>query len=122
MSDEGQESKEALEALDRVLDEIRREFAANPDFAHRVVRALGATVVFDPQHAAALINPVELVANESPEEAASTLGGLSLGDLKKIAKGSKLATPGDLSGKSKEEVISLIQRRAMLRLESRRSD
>ena len=122
MSDDGQESKEALEALDRVLEEIRREFAANPEFAHRVVRALGATVVFDPKHAAALINPIELVAHESPEEVAATLGDLSLGDLKKIAKGSKLATPGDVAGKSKDQVVDLIQRRAQLRLESRRSD
>ena len=103
------DSKDVLEALDRVLEELRREFAANPEFAHRVVRALGANVVFDPKLAAKLINPIEL-------------GGLSAADLKKMAKDSKLASPSDVAGKSKEAVIELIQRRATLRIESRRSD
>ena len=43
-------------------------------------------------------------------------------DLKKMAKESKLASPSDVAGKSKEAVIDLIQRRAALRIESRRSD
>ena len=68
------DSKDVLEALDRVLEELRREFAANPEFAHRVVRALGANVVFDPKLAAKLINPIELVARETPEKVAEQLG------------------------------------------------
>ena len=116
------EPEDVLEALDRVLEELRREFAANPEFAHRVVRALGANVVFDPKHAAKLINPVELVSRETPEKAAEMLSGLSAADLKKIAKDSKLASPGDVAGKSSEDVIQLILRRAKLRLEARRSD
>ena len=116
------DSKDVLEALDRVLEELRREFAANPEFAHRVVRALGANVVFDPKLAAKLINPIELVARETPEKVAEQLGGLSAADLKKMAKDSKLASPSDVAGKSKEVVIELIQRRATLRIESRRSD
>lgn len=116
------EPEDVLEALDRVLEELRREFAANPEFAHRVVRALGANVVFDPKHAAKLINPVELVSRETPEKAAEMLRGLSAADLKKIAKDSKLASPGDVAGKSSEDVIQLILRRAKLRLEARRSD
>lgn len=110
----------ALEALDRVLEEFRREFAANPDFAHRVVRALGATVSFDPKHAASLINPVDLVAR-SPEEASATLSGLAPAELKKIARDSKLATGSDLTGKSKDELVALIVRRAGLRIQSRSS-
>ena len=116
------EPEDVLEALDRVLEELRREFAANPEFAHRVVRSLGANVVFDPKHAAKLINPVELVSRETPEKAAEMLRGLSAADLKKIAKDSKLASPGDVAGKSSEDVIQLILRRAKLRLEARRSD
>ena len=46
----------------------------------------------------------------------------SAADLKKMAKDSKLASPSDVAGKSKEAVIELIQRRATLRIESRRSD
>lgn len=118
--DTSPESTDALEALDRVLDELRREFAANPEFAHRVVRALGASVSFDQKQAASLINPVDLVAR-SPETASTTLSGLAPADLKKIARESKLATGSDLTGKSKDELVALIIRRAELRIQSRSS-
>ncbi|MEQ8557493.1 MAG: hypothetical protein RIB03_04175 [Henriciella sp.] len=123
MSDQNDtESADVLEALDRVLEELRREFKANPAFAHRVVRALGANVVFDPKHAAVLINPVELLSKETPERAKETLSGLAPAELKKMAKASKLATPTDMSGKSKEALVEMILRRADLRLQSRQSD
>lgn len=122
MSSDDGDSKGVLEALDRVLEELRREFAANPEFAHRVVRALGANVVFDPKHAAKLINPIELVANGSPASVTEKLGALSAADLKKMAKDAKLASPGDVAGKSKDDVIKLIQKRAQIRIDARRSD
>jgi hypothetical protein len=122
MSSDDGDSKSVLEALDRVLEELRREFASNPEFAHRVVRALGANVVFDPKHAAKLINPIELVANGSPASVTEKLGALSAADLKKMAKDSKLASPGDVAGKSKDDVIKLIQKRAQIRIDARRSD
>ncbi|WP_084395823.1 hypothetical protein [Henriciella aquimarina] len=113
--------KSALEALDRFLEELRREFASNPAFAHRAVRALGANVVFDAGQAADLLNPVELVDSQSEEDARRTLQALSVPDLKKVAKSSRLATPTDLSRKSKDDIVALILKRAKLRLESRRS-
>lgn len=112
----------ALEALDRVLEELRREFAANPEFAHRVVRALGANVVFGSAQAAKLLNPVELVANKPEAEIDATLDSLTPADLKKVANGAKLATTSDMSGLSKPDLIALIKRRATARLDARRSD
>lgn len=120
-NDDHSENRSALEALDRFLEELRREFASNPEFAHRAVRALGANVVFEANQAAAFLNPVELLAKQSEAEVEETLNALSLADLKKVAKSSKLATAVDLSGKSKSEVSALITRRAALRLQSRSS-
>ena len=115
------QSSDAFEALDRVLEEIRREFKANPEFAHRVVKALGADVYFSADLASTLINPVELVAKKTPEEVQITLDAMPLGDLKKMVKTWQLGSSVDLSGKSKEEVMEMIETRARRRLEARSS-
>ena len=115
------QSPDAFEALDRVLEEIRREFRANPEFAHRVVKALGADVFFSADLAPTLINPVELVATKSPDDVQSTLANMSLSDLKKMVKAWQLGSPVDLSGKSQEEVVDMIQVRAKRRLDARTS-
>lgn len=113
---------DAFEALDRVLDEFRREFRANPEFAMRVVQALGSAVHFGSEMKTELLNPVELVANRSPEEVQRTLGDMDISELKKLAKSSNLATPTDLSGRSKDEIVSMIQVRAERRVQSRSAD
>ena len=115
------QSADAFDALDRVLEEIRREFRANPDFAHRVVKALGADVYFSADLAATLINPVELVATKTADEVKAVLEAMSLGDLKKMVKTWQLGSQTDLAGKSKEEVMDMIEVRARRRLESRMS-
>lgn len=115
------QSADAFDALDRVLEEIRREFRANPDFAHRVVKALGAEVLFSADLAATLINPVELVAKKTPDEVHNTLDAMSLTDLKKMVKTWQLGSAVDLSGKSKEDVVEMIKVRAQRRLDSRMS-
>jgi hypothetical protein len=113
---------DAFEALDRVLDELRREFRANPEFAMRVVQALGSAVHFDSDLKTELLNPVELVANRSSEEVQRTLSDMEISDLKKLAKSSNLATPTDLSGRSKDEIVAMIQVRAERRVQSRSAD
>lgn len=111
----------ALDALDRVLEELRREFRANPEFAHRIVKALGAEVRFEAEQAAELINPIELVANNSAEDVDATLMAMALADLKKLARTNQLATSSDLSGRTREDVAAMIRQRAELRLKSRSS-
>jgi len=103
---------DALEALDRFLEELRREFRANPEFAYRAVKALGAEVTFEGKLAAKLINPLELVATKPEDIARAQLGALTLADLKALAKSSNLATSIDMKGKDKEALADMIFVRA----------
>lgn len=116
-----QNSADAFEALDRVLEEIRREFRANPEFAHRVAKALGAEVFFSSDLASNFINPIELVAAKSAEDVKITLDAMGLGDLKKLVKNWQLGSAVDLNGKSKDEVIEMIEVRARRKLAARSS-
>ena len=114
-------STDALEALDRFLEELRREFRSNPEFAHRVVKSLGAEVSFEGKLAAKLLNPRELVATKSEDDAKRVLSALSLTDLKTIAKTNNLATAIDVKGKKAEDLVSMIYDRALAKAQERNS-
>lgn len=111
----------ALEALDRVLEELRREFAANPEFAARVVRAIGAQVTFDAKDAAKLMNPIELAASKPEADAKAEMASLPAAELKKVAKSFNLATGPDLKGKTSQQLADLLYRRAHLKISERSS-
>jgi len=115
------DSTDALEALDRFLEELRREFRSNPEFAHRAVKALGAEVMFEGKLAAKLINPRELVSTKPEEAARLTLSSLSLADLKAIAKSNNLATSVDVKGKTKEDLVDMVYSRAVAKSQERKS-
>ena len=114
-------STDALEALDRFLEELRREFRSNPEFAYRVVKSLGAEVTFEGKLAAKLLNPRELVSTKSEPDAKRVLSGLSLTDLKTIAKTNNLATAVDVKGKKAEELVTMIYDRALAKAQERHS-
>ena len=114
-------STPALEALDRFLEELRREFRANPEFAHRVVKSLGAEVSFEGKLAAKLLNPRELVSTKSEEAAKAVLSSLSLTELKTLAKTNNLATAVDVKGRSREELVEMVYARALAKSEERKS-
>ena len=118
MSDD---STDVLEALDRFLEELRREFRANPEFAHRVVKSLGAEVMFEGKLAAKLLNPRELVSNKPEEIAKGTLSALTATELKSLAKNNNIATSVDVKGKSKEELVEMIYARALAKAQERSS-
>jgi len=117
MSDD---ANNVLDAIDRFLEELRREFRSNPDFAHRVVKALGAQVSFDGKLAAKLLNPKELVSEKSADDAKSVLSALSLTDLKTLAKSNNLATAVDVKNKSKDDLVDMVYERARAKLEERK--
>ena len=54
--------------LDRFFDEIRDEARNNPKFADRLVKALGAEVVFDDDVKKDVINPFILAGNKTRAE------------------------------------------------------
>ena len=111
----------ALDALDRFLEELRREFRSNPEFAHRVVKSLGAEVMFEGKLAAKLLNPRELVAGKPEDIARATLSSLSLTELKSLAKTNNLATSVDVKGKSKEQLVDMVYTRALAKAQERNS-
>lgn len=109
------------DAIDRVLDLLRHELQTNPELAYRMVKALGANVVFEGKHAANLINPIELVSSQSELEVRAQLLALPAADLKTIAKAARLATSIDLKGKSQDEIVDIVYRRAKEKLVERQS-
>ncbi|MDJ0919668.1 MAG: hypothetical protein QNI84_00960 [Henriciella sp.] len=125
MSEPGQEDaanrKDVLDALDDFLEELRREFKENPEFAYRAVRALGANVEITGPKAVDLVNPIWLVSQHGVHDTARRLSTFTPAQLKKIAKNSSLATPTDMAGKSSEDLITLIVKRAQIKIEERTS-
>ena len=115
------QSTDALEALDRFLEELRREFRANPEFAYRVVKSLGAEVSFEGKLAAKLLNPRELVSTKSEADAKRVLSGLSVTELKTVAKTNNLATSVDVKGLKADDLVSLIYSRALAKAQERNS-
>ncbi len=120
-TNEAPDTMRVEDAIDRVLDLLRYELHSNPELAYRMVKALGAKVVFEGKHAPNLINPIELVAAHSELEVRAQLLALPLGDLKTIAKAAKLATSIDLKGKSQDDIVDMVYRRANEKLTERQS-
>lgn len=116
------DSIDVLDALDRFLEELRREFRSNPEFAHRVVKSLGAEVSFEGKYAAKLLNPRDLVSSKSETEAKRILGSLTATELKSVAKTNNLATQVDVKGKTKDNLIEMIYKRSLSKIEERRSN
>lgn len=121
MSEPDKELDDAVTALDRVLEELRREFRSNPEFAHRVVKALGAAVLFDRKDAVKLLNVRELFGTEDENGFRVTLEKLSLAELKAVAKANNLATAVDLKGMKSPDVIDMLHERASAKVAERRS-
>jgi hypothetical protein len=111
-----------ISALDRVLEELRREFRSNPEFAYRVVKALGAEVLFEGKDAHKLINLRELAGASDNARLMRTLEGLSLAEIKAVAKSNNLATAVDMKGMDKETLIDKLVARARHKVAERRSE
>lgn len=111
----------AADAIDRVLELLRRELHDNPELAYRLVRALGAQVVFEGKHASALLNPSELVFELPEADARAQLLAFSLADLKTMARANSLATAVDTKGKSQDEMVDMIYTRARDKISEKRS-
>ncbi|MEO0550328.1 MAG: hypothetical protein AAFZ91_10430 [Pseudomonadota bacterium] len=121
MNDENDGRKDVLDALDDFLEELRREFRENPEFAYRAVRALGANIEITGTKAVDLVNPIWLVSQHGVHDTARRLSTFTTAQLKKIAKNSTLATATDMNGKSSEDLITLIVRRAQIKIDERTS-
>lgn len=95
---------EPVEALERFFAVVRQEAVDNPNFAARLMGALGAKVVFRGDAASSSVDPLQ-VALAGYAEFRATFLSFPVKDLKTIVKEFGLATPADMKGKSKAPQI-----------------
>lgn len=118
----GDDPRDALEALDRFFEELRLELRANPELAHRLVKALGAEVTFEGGLAARLVNPRELAATKSEADFRKTLGAMSATDIRAVLKAHNLASSVDMKGLGTDALIDMAHARALAKINERRTD
>ena len=111
----------AGEYLDRLFDVIREEALGNPEFAARLVRATGGQVTFPERDKEVLLNPVEIAAREGAEGVHDQFASRDVSTLRRVLKAHNLATPVDVRGKKKEDLLGMLSRRAMERVAARSS-
>ena len=107
--------------LDRFFDELRNEVRSNPKLASRLVKALGAEVVFDDEDKAEVANPFVLAAAGDKARFYSIFSPLKVTQIKRILKENNLATPVDMRGKKAPELIDLMYSRAEQKVSERQS-
>ncbi|MEO0881140.1 MAG: hypothetical protein AAFY34_00285 [Pseudomonadota bacterium] len=112
---------DAIAALDRFFDEMRMEIRTNPDLAHRLVKALGASVTFESALSTKLLNLRELAGTTDEATFRSTLEALSLAQIKSVLKSNNLASSIDLKALKKPDLIDLAYVRALAKVNEKRS-
>ncbi|MEO1407976.1 MAG: hypothetical protein AAFV54_16035 [Pseudomonadota bacterium] len=111
---------DAVAALDRFFDELRLEVRSNPELAHRLVRALGATVTFENSEATKLLNTRELAGTADEATFRSTLEALSLAQIKSVLRSNNIASAVDMKGLKKPELINMAYERALAKADEKR--
>ena len=111
----------ASEYLDRLFEVIREEARANPEFAARLIRATGGAVEFPERDKAVLLNPVDIAAREGPEGVTDQYASMDASTLRRVLKEHNLATPVDVRGRNKSDLLDMLSRRAMERVSARSS-
>lgn len=110
----------AAEYLDRFFEEIRAEARDNPAFAARLVRALGAQVVFSQSDIGAIANPIEIAGAQGEAGLRDTFGTLPATELRKLMRTANLATSVDMRGRDQADLVDLLVARACAKLSERR--
>jgi len=111
----------AVEYIDRFFDELRSEIRANPKLAARLVKALGGNVVFEGGARLEAANPLELAARGDRAQFNAVFGAMKAAELRKVLKDNNLATPVDMTGKSAEQLLTMLHTRATRKIGERRS-
>ena len=111
----------AIEYVDRFFDEIRTEVRSNPQFAARLVKALGGDVVFEAASRSDVANPYVLAAKGSKSQFYSTFATLKPSEIKKVLRDNNLATRIDMAGKTPNQLIDMLFERASSKVSERKS-
>lgn len=107
------------QALDNFFQVVRQEAVKNPDFAKRMIEAIGHPVLFRGDQAKYAVDPI-IVAKKGIEEFRTTFLSFSAADLKNMIKEHALATQSDLKGKTKPpQLVELMWKGASAKLNDR---
>ena len=112
---------DAIAYLDRFFDEIRDEVRSNPKLASRLVKAMGAQVLFEDEAKAEIANPYILAANASKSQFYSVFSPMKPSQLKRVLRDNNLATALDLRGKSPAQMVDMLYERATSKVSERKS-
>lgn len=112
---------DAIAYLDRFFDEIRDEVRSNPKLASRLVKAMGAQVVFEDEAKSEIANPYILAANASKSQFYSVFSPMKPSQLKRVLRDNNLATALDLRGKSPAQMVDMLYERASSKVSERKS-
>ncbi len=110
-----------VEYLDRFFDELRDEVRTNPQFASRLVKALGGNVVFDDAAKSEVANPYVLAATGSRSSFYSVFSTLKPAQLKRVLRDNNLASSIDMAGKNAAQLIDMMFDRATSKVSERKS-
>lgn len=111
----------AVEYLDRFFDELRDEVRANPRLASRLVKALGANVVFEGEVTAEVANPYVIAASGSKPRFYSIFSAMKVNQLKRVLRDNNLASALDMHGKSPAQLVDMLYDRASQKVNERKS-
>ncbi len=103
------------EALDTLFQIVRQEALGNPNFARRLLDAVGYTVEFRGEAALAAVDPA-LVAMRGREEFRRTFLSMNAKDLKKIGKDFSLIENHETAKKTIPQLVDLLWERASERM------
>lgn len=109
----------AADYLDRFFEEIRAEARGNPAFAARLVRALGGEITFAERDKIVIAAPLEIAAAGGQAALRDTFGTLDAAGLRKVLRTANLASSVDVRGRTAEELLDLLVRRATAKMDER---
>ncbi|MEL7129237.1 MAG: hypothetical protein AAGK23_06800 [Pseudomonadota bacterium] len=110
---------DAFAKLDRFFEELRLEIRSNPDLANRLVKAIGAEVVFEGSLAAKLINPRELAATKPEAAFRDAFSAMTAAEIRSVLKAHNLASTVDMKGLKPPALIDMAYERALAKANER---
>lgn len=113
------ERLDPVDYLDRFFDELRQEVRSNPQFASRLVKALGGEVVFEDARKGDVANPFSLAADAPKSRFYAVFASMKPSELKRMLKDYNLATAVDMRGKRPAELLDMLYERASAKVAER---
>lgn len=111
--------KTALQYLDDFFGVIRRKAADDTKFAHDLVEALGANVLFEGEDVVGIVDPVVLVTKRDEAKFKAIFSDRTVAQLKTIMRGSNLAETSEMAGMRKPALLELLYKSAQAAAEAR---